>query len=1248
MGLEVGKMALGNTILKFKCSVVGAGTEQNVSVSHTAGAKLSPTVSTYSGTTDKKRTYKHTTKTINKTTVVNAAFTTDNKRVYRHSTRAINRTFSLGTLSHSSQGSRPFIHATRQKLTPSTIVISFGTKSSSSVIDISIDVADRDSRIGLFHSTLIERNYDIRSGIAIGQFQDKKFPGTIGIKSDYVKDDNYGRLIPGSIEVVSVASSDIPSYIGVKLRTKMTGDAFVIGVAGDDLPSTIIPKKTYDMPSTLGIAPSNKMSGIVNIIEPLVLSDINMPIKDAFIREGMPKLNYGGEQIIATGYSAGKHERLRTLMGFDISRFSRLPTNYELKRAELRLYYAYMKPSLPLMVSEARGEWTEYGLTWDNQPEKGDIVSVSYEVNEGERYISFDLSDFILNARSMGRSTFEFFVEAQDETDQSFYLFSKERGGGFEPEVVIEYFDGTIRSFGTATLKSSIRAVIRQEKDLKGAITIQGYWSGSHLPSSMMVLQPGERISTIRVNRPDMLGSAIVKRRDDRNIPSTLGIREWDIKDFLDNTITVSKPILPASLYVKIYEDLSASIGIRVWDKSELVSWGNINAPSRPGMIYVTPYVDFPGSISIRRNEESRVPSSVSVSRPDMDGILYVRFRSDLPAIIEIRRGESKTFQSAITVSRPDLNGRIKITPYNDFLGNIGIRRKDRNDFPSILLLSRPDLPSSIKVNPYDDIPGTISVRRTAIEEWASSMSVSRPDLPGHLIVWPYLDILGEIKVRRDDFGQFDGTIIVSKPDLPCTIDVRFREDLPAHLTVRCSQDEYFEGKITVSRPELPGTIHPIIHADIPATITIIRAEIEEMDGNLYVLFRDNIPGSIDVWHYSELTCSIYVRSWYLGCVIRVPANDEAFRNCRIVVRQEIQKDIPTAIQLRLRADLETTFEVRRTTDKDLDSGIAIRASSRTALPSQMNVFRHSDLPCDILVRSNEGHDRISTITVRQSNKSDLPGTICVLQYKTWISSITVRCDGLSEMPAVLIVPDRYDVSGGIMVPWHDDLPSAIFPVFRGNKDISSMVLPKVREAYDIPTTLFTIYPGKLDMPSSIKITPHNKMTAKVFVQPADDYDILSSVWPRYKLNLPGMISVRRSEYKDLAGKIIALRNERSELLGTIWPQIHCDVEGTLTARRTSERDRICKMYVKYRDDIPGTIHPKIVRDYPGSLSIRKPESCDMPTRIQVRRSDSADLTTLIWPRLKSDLHANVYIRFRKDLSGFIDINTAYSYAFIM
>jgi hypothetical protein len=86
---------------------------------------------------------------------------------------------------------------------------------------------------------------------------------------------------------------------------------------------------------------------------------------DAWIDQGSPSSNKGSDSILKV-QGKGSNSSMRALVRFAIP--TNIPEGCVVQSATLRLYAASWKNNRTLQVYRLNGNWTEYGVTWNNQP----------------------------------------------------------------------------------------------------------------------------------------------------------------------------------------------------------------------------------------------------------------------------------------------------------------------------------------------------------------------------------------------------------------------------------------------------------------------------------------------------------------------------------------------------------------------------------------------------------------------------------------------------------------------------------------------------------------------------------------------------------------------------------------------------------------------------------------------------------------------------------------------------------------
>lgn len=744
--------------------------------------------------------------------------------------------------------------------------------------------------------------------------------------------------IGGTVKVRAAETEDLSSSIDV-YRTSL-------------LPSSVNVKfsDSSDMTGRIAFKAKTRMRSIIEINSPQKDRLYISPVKDAFVRESVPILNYGTEASMQVGYNEARAERLRSLIEFDLTQLIDFADTIVIDKAELKLHYS-SNSGVAFNLFNVEGEWTERGVTWANAPTVGSAVqSDSFTDDVANRTFVFDLTTLVTQLRELKQTSLDLYIKAVDETTRSFTIFTNEMGGEYVPQLEITYYDTVIKSFGRAERDSRIIVMYRGNKDLKSKITVKKIPVDLDLPSEIYVRRGDFKIGTITVSRPDMQGKLKARRSDYREFDGSITVRVKEFNDFTGGVITVNKKNLPSSLFIKYRKDIPSELAIRVSDYNDLFDWFTVSAPSRPAKVYVRHYFDFPGSINLRQHEKTEIPSQITLSFPNIEGSLYIRFGKDLSGKLRVRRADDKDIKVSIVVSRPNMKGSISVNPYVLLPSSVEVRRGDDSEiggqvtpsFPNLLskveVLNRGDLSGVIAVAIPDDLTSSVYIlNRKDIQSSFEVVNASR--LPSSIIVLSG-NLASRIIVPINGLTEITGSIIARvkwASNLDSFIDVKQVSDVPSWLEVRG-----FE------------------HGDIPSTITARQL----VDGDL--------PSSIDVYKLDLLDSLIAVRQSTTDDMesgIAVPNN----------------LDTPSELYIRPYHDLPSTILPVIRGNADTESSIFVIVKATDDVPSSIDVTKRGY------------RDILGTIGVPHSNKMTgvtdvIPATIIKKDY-TVVKDAFIRED---------------------------------------------------------------------------------------------------------------------------------------------------------------------------------------------------------------------------------------------------------------
>lgn len=452
--------------------------------------------------------------------------------------------------------------------------------------------------------------------------------------------------------------NDLASSITIKPHGIMSGRANISQVYFSILNSYVETRIHSNVISYITIPPHNKMSGIVDVIPPPVITVDTLPIQDAFVRDSVPRLNYGIEQEMVVGLSPSG-ERFKSLIKFDITG---IPKDQKIKKALLNIYYDASAPErATIELYRVIESWTELGVTWANQPLVDEVIA-SFTTPQQSGYVQIDILGLFNKWYSGEYENDGLLLDSSDAFEiQRFY--TKERAVN-RPYLSVDYYDSKVKSVGYLELPGSITVVQHKQIEITSKITVVSKYKTEDFLSKIHVFNMDMIESFIEVNKPIMPGFITVRRSGQSEVPSTISVRINQISEF-ESYVVASRPFLNSAVTVRVSRssEIPTIISVRVKDKSEIV--GNITS-SRPflnSFISTFKTESVVSNILIVRPEDKSISSTISVRRSDSKDIstlINVWNKSDLPSEIFVISGYLK---STITIPyREKIDFKSKIT----------------------------------------------------------------------------------------------------------------------------------------------------------------------------------------------------------------------------------------------------------------------------------------------------------------------------------------------------------------------------------------------------------------------------------------------------------------------------------------------------------------------------------------------------------------------------------------------------------
>lgn len=796
---------------------------------------------------------------------------------------------------------------------------------------------------------------------------------SIRVKGPYIYDpdrNEYAKLFPGSIEVISAGVTELQSSIGIKMMTKMSGISDFIGVGDSEINASISVRRVLDLSGSIKVAPRNKMTSIVEIRPPQKVSDRVVTNKDAYVRESLSKFNFGQDPTLSLGYSDSRSERLRSLIGFDVTKLTNLQEGYALDEVKLKVNFTLGRPPrTKLTLYGVDGTWTELGVTWTNQPKIGDPITSTYTINTTEGYILFDITNYMRRVKEEGITDVSFYLNASDETESiltSFY--SKEAGDKYAPSIEYKYFDEVIRSSGKGDLESEIFVYQLGSHDQPSVINVKGIvWE--EIESSLLVQRPGDIDSTITVTRSTISATMDVIARDDSDIESQLSVRESSYFD-IGGSIVPSKKVMPGNIYVANRLDVPSQFVVRVQDNSDIISWMTISTPDRLGSIYVVPYIDFKGSISVRQSDFNYIKGFIAVTRPQIKLQFEVLPRADLSAKVLIRGEEKAEVKSVILVSRPDTPSQIYVVPYEDTSGIIKVRRSTLEDFESIIAVSQPQFDGTVEVLNRDDLEGSITINRYDQSDILSQVAVSRPDVTSSIHPKIHQNLYSTVEIRQTD-----------KSDLIVTSYVLHRSDI--------------KGKFEVVGASMIESSIRVLSGYLTGRIAVPANDSDEIEGSIVVrqLESSDLKSSINTWQFRTLPSRIKSRR-----------TDKKDLKSLVKVRRTVDKSLKSKIDIWKYKAIDSSLSVRLSDDSDLESWIYVLFSYERK--GYINVPHRSDIESVLDVVYGDLSEITGQITPKLVGYNDLDTEMLVAYRINSDVKSRLRVAADNKMTAILDITE--------------------------------------------------------------------------------------------------------------------------------------------------------------------------------------------------------------------------------------------------
>lgn len=615
--------------------------------------------------------------------------------------------------------------------------------------------------------------------------------------------------------------SDILSNAGINIFSDLISVSFLKALGKEDLNSISRIYKAFDLmskvrlsyvkylESTVTINEMREMDVIFNLLQPPVNEILTSLIKDSYIREARPTLNYGTAETLVLGHS--EEGEYIVVMQFDISN----ALNLEGKRlvlADLVLNFSSVIDSnIIIDAYELTEDWNEYMITWANFTPP--VTAPVFSFNVTNQVQRINILHYILTLIQQGKTTLNLMFKVRNESNFLFYIDSKESPNHDQiPRLELGY-----QEIG---------------------------WSGY--------------IDTI-----DLLSSISVRNRRNRDLYSTVIPRFNEILDLNSTALLAAKSDSDLDGIADLYNQISLDSTADIY--TTRVKNANIDAPSKVIVIrsentdidstaYIILVNDLNSTVTIIRTENNDLESSAVLRLTkftDLESTVEMFNKLDFDANAVVRlEAVKELISTAMLVYGIDLDSQVTVTsPYLFLDSSAIVRRSGELDLQSTSDLYRIvdlngdaiirqndniDLQSSFipRITNYLDLEASTEFRSTlnlisnAVVRITDKLDLSmgadiylKLDLDGSSLIFipinleskaivrrtENIDLFNESKVRQFDIVELDSNLFIKAfenydldsyvyiidgieiLDLPVTIYIvkRGNNDLVSKATIR-------------------------------------------------------------------------------------------------------------------------------------------------------------------------------------------------------------------------------------------------------------------------------------------------------------------------------------------------------------------------------------------------------------------------------------------------------------------------------
>lgn len=381
------------------------------------------------------------------------------------------------------------------------------------------------------------------------------------------------------------------------------------------------------------IKPVNVLYGEYEVLERTRITDVFYPIRDAYVYEAVPTLNYGARTAIHIGKDRDGN-RYRSLIDFDISSLQE-----DLYITHAQLVLTTTEPLYNLRhfeISTLNRKFYEYDVTWANQPTRDLFIDI-IQVDPLQKQIKINVTETIKQWYENKREKNGFVLkEFENLSGELISFYSKEYSLEVCPRLEIEYLDP---NFGVSRRKeipifSNIQR--RKSKDLPIRTNIQPLYGDSDFPIEVFVNNRVELVIELNVSKKEIPIEVSIIRYLESDLPISSRVQQKKL-DELDIESIITRKAFPIQYEVTGHRSVPIETKVA---KRNLPIELFTSKKTLPIIFHIKDQYDIPITFNISKHFLDIVVNTVKSDTLQIVGRILNKRRSELPILVGLRQPE--------------------------------------------------------------------------------------------------------------------------------------------------------------------------------------------------------------------------------------------------------------------------------------------------------------------------------------------------------------------------------------------------------------------------------------------------------------------------------------------------------------------------------------------------------------------------------------------------------------------------------